>query len=222
MSAEERLPGIGILGGTFDPVHLGHLHAAAAVKKKLGLAEVRLIPAATPPHRGTPSASGRDRLAMVELAVRDYPGLVADGRELRRPGKSYTIETLQDLGAELPGRMLYLILGADAFLGLATWHRWRELGNFARLVVVDRPGAPELDAPEPLAAWLAARKIGRGQKTGGEVLFLEVPPWPIAASEIRARFQRGEAVADLLPPAVLAYIHEHHLYQRQVDGGKKA
>jgi len=215
-----RLPGLGILGGTFDPVHLGHLRAAAAVREKLGLAEVRLIPAALPPHRDAPSASNRDRLAMVALAVRDFPGLLADDREMRRPGKSYTIDTLRELRAEFPSRALYLIVGADAFLGLATWHRWRELTDFAHLVVVDRPGVPGLKPSEPLAGWLSARH-GSADGGSGSVMFLEVPPWPIAARDIRRRIGRGEEVADLLPPAVLAYIRQHRLYQWQADGSTK-
>lgn len=222
MNGVQQSAGIGFLGGTFDPVHLGHLHAAAAVREKLGLEQVRLIPAASPPHRGSPCAGDRDRLAMVELAVRDFPGLAADGRELDRPGKSYTIDSVRELRAEFPDHRLYLILGADAFLGLAGWHRWRELADFAHLVVVDRPGIPGLPPPEPLASWLASRQSVSAKAKSGSVLHLEVPPWPIAASEIRARLQRGEEVANLLPPAVLAYIRQHHLYQRQVDGGKKA
>lgn len=212
--------GIGILGGTFDPVHLGHLHAAAAVRDALGLAEVRLIPAARPPHRSLPQASDRDRLAMVRAAVRGDPGLIADDRELLRQGKSYTIDTLIELRHESPDRPLYLILGADAFAGLPSWHRWRELGDYAQLVVVDRPGAAPARPTELRPDELAQHRDADAPPgaRAGQVLFLAVPPWPIAASEIRARLGRGEAVSDLLPAAVLAYIQSHHLYQRQADG----
>lgn len=215
--------GLGILGGTFDPVHRGHLQAALRVREALGLAEVHLIPAAMPPHRAKPLASDIDRLAMVQAAVAGICGLVADGRELARPGPSYTYDTLRELRAEFPARPLYLIVGADAFRGFDTWHRWRELVDFAHVVVVDRPGAGPPTVSATLSTWLRQRpamKMKRDAPAGG-VHFLSLPPVDISASDIRERLARGAPVGDLLPAAVLAYIHSHHLYQRRADGNAK-
>src|SRR5450631_1836081 len=133
---------LGIVGGTFDPIHYGHLRLAAEVSAALGLFQVRLIPAGIPPHRPPPVASGADRLAMTELGCAEFPGLVADRREILRPGPSYTVATLQALHAEDTTRPLALIIGSDAFAGLAGWHRWEQLFTLAHMVVVERPGAP--------------------------------------------------------------------------------
>ncbi len=131
---------IALLGGTFDPVHYGHLRFADDVRRALGLDEVRLLPARDPPHRAGPAATAADRLAMLRLAVAEFPGLAVEERELRRDGKSYTVLTLEELRHEDPQRPLWLLLGADAFLGLPTWHRWREVFALAHVVVVARPG----------------------------------------------------------------------------------
>lgn len=212
--------GLGVLGGTFDPVHLGHLQAAIRAREVLGLEEVRLIPAARPPHRARPTTSDRDRLAMVQAAVAGIEGLAADGRELARAGPSYTYDTLRELRGESPSRPLFLILGADAFRGLASWHRWRELIELAHLAVVNRPGADREALPAPLAAWVAEHQArpAAAEAPAGGLCFLDIRPLPISASDVRARLARGDSVADLLPPAVLAYIRSHHLYHRQADG----
>ncbi len=131
---------LGIVGGTFDPIHYGHLRLAAEVMKALGLPEVRMIPAGVPPHRAPPVASAADRMAMTELGCAEFPGLIADGREIARPGPSYTVVTLQSLHAEDPTLPLALIIGSDAFAGLAGWHKWEQLFTLAHLVVVQRPG----------------------------------------------------------------------------------
>ncbi|CAG0989015.1 nicotinate-nucleotide adenylyltransferase [Burkholderiales bacterium] len=212
--------GLGVLGGTFDPVHLGHLQAALRAREALGLEEVRLIPAARPPHRARPRTADHHRLAMVQAAVADIEGLAADGRELSRPGPSYTFDTLRELRGESPSRPLFLILGADAFRGLASWHRWQELAELAHLAVVNRPGTDRDELPAALAAWVAKHQIrpARPGAPAGGLCFLDIQPLPISASDIRLRLSRGDSVADLLPPAVLAYIRSHHLYQRQADG----
>ena len=217
---------IALLGGTFDPVHYGHLRFADDVRRALRLSDVRLIPARDPPHRAGPAATPADRLAMLRLGTAEFPGLVVDDRELRRDGKSYTVLTLEELRREDSLRPLWLLLGADAFHGLPAWHRWREIFALAHVVVVARPGvALTADLPEELAAeW--HRRLTRDPavlfSTPAGAIFEEgVSPQPIAATEIRAQLARGDkgrsAVAGLLPPAVLAYIDQHHLYSIPKD-----
>ena len=133
---------IALLGGTFDPIHYGHLRTAAEVRSALDFAEARLIPTGNPPHRPPPVASAEHRLAMTEIGCAEFPGLMADGREVRNPRLSYTVSTLQDLHSEQPKLPLALIVGSDAFANLIQWHHWEQLFTLAHLVVVERPGAP--------------------------------------------------------------------------------
>jgi nicotinate-nucleotide adenylyltransferase len=214
-------PPLALLGGTFDPVHYGHLRLADDVRKALRLSEVRLVPAGDPPHRRPPHAAARDRVAMLNLAVDAFPGLVVDTREIDRRGKSYTVDTLAGLRSEMPDRPLLLLMGADAFRGLPTWHRWRELFELAHLVVVPRPGvAIDADLPAELAVeWHARRRDDSAalRSTPAGTIFVQpVTPQVISSSELRAALARGGArsveIAGLLPPAVLAYIESNGLY----------
>src|SRR5436305_7804547 len=125
---------LGLLGGTFDPVHYGHLKLADDVRAALALPEVRLLPAGDPPHRNAPHASAIDRLAMLDLGCQEFPALSIDPREIRRGGKSYTVLTLDELRIEDPRRPLLWIIGADSLVGLPQWHRWREVFDLAHLV----------------------------------------------------------------------------------------
>ena len=213
---------VAILGGTFDPVHYGHLHLADDVRKSLGLREVRLVPAADPPHRAAPRTSARDRVAMLELAVRDFPGLVVDTREIDRGGKSYTVNTLENLRAERARAPLWLLMGADQFRSLPGWHRWRELFDLAHVVVVPRPGsALESDLPDAVAEELAARRVrdpaDLRSTIAGSIYVQPVAPHPISSTAIRSALgaDDGDPVefAGLLPPAVLAYIESNGLYR---------
>jgi len=217
---------VALLGGTFDPVHYGHLRFADAVRRALGLSEVRLVPAGDPPHRDTPMAPAADRLAMLKLAVSEFPGLVVDDRELRRAGKSYTVDTLTDLRREYPGHPLLLLLGADAFRGLPAWHRWRELFGLAHLVVVERPGVDlEAALPAPLLAILRQRQVAGPEnllaRPAGAILLQPIAPTAVSATSIRNHVAQGSDAAKLnrglLPPAVLAYIDLHHLYRPRSD-----
>ena len=217
---------IAILGGTFDPVHYGHLRFADDVRRALGLAEVRLVPTADPPHRDRPTASAADRLAMLRLAVAEFPGLAVDDRELRRAGKSFTVLTLEELRGEFPGSPILVLLGADAFRGLPFWHRWRELFGLAHFVVVERPGVSlEAGLPAPLhAIWRERRVDDPGiliSRPAGAIFVQPIAPVDVSATLIRDRVAHegnaGTKWRGLLPPAVLAYIERHHLYLRGSD-----
>ena len=217
---------VALLGGTFDPVHYGHLRFADDARRALGVAEVRLVPARDPPHRSGPAAPAADRLAMLRLGAAEFPGLAIDERELARPGKSYTVLTLEELRGEDPARPLLLLVGADAFRGLPTWHRWREIFALAHVVVVARPGvALEADLPEPLAAEWHARRTGDPaalfSAPAGAIYEARVSPQPISATVIRAQLARGPAgraaVDGLLPRDVLTYIDRHRLYSPPTD-----
>ncbi|MFO1303453.1 MAG: nicotinate-nucleotide adenylyltransferase [Burkholderiales bacterium] len=215
---------IALLGGTFDPVHNGHLGLASDVRRALALSEVRLVPAGDPPHREGPSASGRDRLAMLRLAVADQPGLVVDPREVLRPGKSYTVLTLEELRQGSPARPLLLLVGADAFLGFPTWHRWKELFALAHIVVVARPGVVLAPAGELGREW-KSRLVDKPDllfsRPAGSIYVQPIAPMPVSATEVRAQLARGaagrEAASQSLPPAVLRYIDQHHLYHGPID-----
>jgi len=205
------LPGgtktIAILGGTFDPVHLGHLRVAWEAAEALD-AEVRLMPAHVPPHRPAPLASAAQRVAMLEAALAGQDRLTLDTRELRRDGASYTFDTLCELRRELGAEQrLILLLGADAFAGLPTWHRWRELLDQAHVVVLTRPGhgAP---LPAELGAEIAPRRVASGAQlrlaAAGKVMDLPVTPLEISASAVRALLASGREPRWLLPDALCA------------------
>lgn len=217
---------IGLMGGTFDPVHYGHLRAADEVRTALGLAEVRLVPAGDPPHRAAPSASAEQRLAMLDLAVPEFPGLVVDPREIARDGKSYTVLTLEELRAEVPARPLVLIVGMDAFAGFPTWHRWREVFTLAHVVVVTRPGASTDGAIVGALRdeWDARATIDAStleSALAGTIFVQPIRPQPISSTVIRRALAHGHVgvaeVRGLLPPAVLAYIDRNQLYRPRTD-----
>jgi nicotinate-nucleotide adenylyltransferase len=211
---------LALLGGTFDPVHYGHLRLAEDVRRALAPLEVRLVPARDPPHRRAPAASAADRLAMLRLAVADFPALSIDERELVRAGKSYTVLTLEELRAESPERPLALVLGADALLGLPEWHRWQEVLTLAHLIVAARPGtilAMDAMPPHLRREWEARVQPDAAllrRSPGGSILVQPVTPQPISATAVRDALAR-RALSDvrgLLPPAVLTYIENHRLY----------
>ncbi len=213
---------LGLFGGTFDPVHLGHLRLAEEAREALGLASVRWIPAGQPPHRGAPRLSGAHRLAMVRLAVAGNPAFQVDGAEVESTGPSYTVTTLECLRQELgPEQPLVLLLGADAFAGLPGWHRWQALLGLAHLVVLHRPGyalAASALAPE-LGQLLAARQTGDPARLAGApagaILALPMTQLDISATHIRQLLAAGRSARYLLPPAVLDYIDQHQLYRNK-------
>ena len=206
------MPPLGVFGGTFDPIHYGHLRLAEDMADALGLERVLFIPAGQPPHRGAPRTEARHRLAMVCRAVAGNPRFVADAREIERDAPSYTVDTLAALRAELGDeRPLWLLLGADAFLGLPTWHDWRRLFDLANLAVATRPGASLAEAmPAALKAELAQRQGTAGP--AGAVRLRDTPPLDISATAIRDTLARHRSARYWLPDAVLDYIQEQKLY----------
>lgn len=196
---------VGIFGGTFDPIHYGHLRTAFELVQGLALAQVRFLPTGDPPHREAPLAPGALRLEMVRAAVAGEPAFAVDDREIRRSGRSYTFDTLTGLRAELPGRPLCLLLGMDAFLGMPTWHRWREIFDLAHVVVAHRPGwkAP---ITGPLGEIMVDRGTGSVRElhaaTHGRILIQSVTQLEIASTDLRQLILTGRDLRYLVPEAV--------------------
>ncbi|HEX6829723.1 MAG TPA: nicotinate-nucleotide adenylyltransferase [Burkholderiales bacterium] len=209
---------VGILGGTFDPIHFGHLRLAIEAAEICGLAEVRLIPAGTPPHRPPPVANARHRLEMASLATAGCPRLRVDEREAFKTAPCYTVETLAELRAQLGDAVpLCLIVGRDQYLDLAAWHRWRELFGLCHLVVAERPGVGARRKPEgPLAEEDSARTRDDPRvlcgRPAGAIVPIAITALDISASDIRARLAAGRSVRYLLPDPVLDYIRANSLY----------
>jgi nicotinate-nucleotide adenylyltransferase len=208
---------VGVLGGTFDPIHYGHLRPALELLETLELAEIRFVPCRIPAHRGTPRVTAEQRLALVRLATDDQPGFVTDDRELRREGPSYMVDTLASLRGDLGGETpLCLIVGTDAFRELHTWRRWRDLSELAHIVVMQRPGVLKPFQPA-LEEFVAPRVVHDAfalrRKPAGRILFQPVTQLNISATRIRALLARGQSPRYLLPETVLAFIHDRALYR---------
>ncbi len=211
---------LGLFGGTFDPVHYGHLRLAEESIAHLGLGGVRWIPAGQPPHRGVPQVTAAQRLAMVRQAVDGNPRFSVDPAEVDAAVPSYTVLTLERLRRELgPDRPLVLLVGADAFAGLATWHRWRDLFALAHVAVSHRPGFPVEPAslPTELAGEFAGRRLadaaGLRQAPAGGIVTFAMTQLAISATQIRKLLANGLSARYLLPDDVLDYIQTHSLYR---------
>jgi nicotinate-nucleotide adenylyltransferase len=206
---------IGIFGGTFDPIHCGHLRTAFELWQELRLEEVRILPAGTPPHRDQLYASAGMRLQMVRAAIQDQPSFVVDDREVRRTGVSYSVDTLTELRQEYPGRSLCLLLGMDAFLGLPHWHRWRELLTLAHIVVAHRPGwhAP---TSGPLGQVMVEHGTGSirdlHEQPAGRVYVHAGTQLEISSTELRALLVAGRDPRYLVPEEVRQIIFETRCY----------
>jgi len=208
--------GTGVFGGTFDPVHIGHLRTALELRARLGMRVMRLVPCGVPPHRPQPRASAAHRLAMLRAAIAGEPGLVADDRELNRAGPSYSIDTLRELRAEIgPDEPLYLCIGMDSLTTLAQWHHWRQLTEVAHIVVAARPGWL-LPSAARIADWIAVHRVASvTDLTGmpaGKLLLLDLTLLPVSATAIRVALAQGESVRYLVPDPALHYIETQHLY----------
>jgi nicotinate-nucleotide adenylyltransferase len=195
---------IGILGGTFDPVHYGHLRPALDILQQLGLAQVRFIPNRLPPHRETPLLSDQQRAELVQLAIQDTPGFVLDERELLREGPSYMVDTLQSLKADYPHDTLCLIVGMDAFNGLPQWHRWQSILELCHIVVTRRPKEKLADfaSQMPFSACFCDQPKSLLQRPAGQILLQSVTQLDISASQIRRYLSRGQSTQYLLPETV--------------------
>jgi nicotinate-nucleotide adenylyltransferase len=192
---------IGVFGGTFDPIHVGHLEVAEACGATLGLDPVLVIPSSQPPHRAAPRASAADRLAMVELAVKDRPPLLASDIEVRRGGVSYTVDTVRGLAATYPDAELVLLLGWDAAAEFHRWHEAGAIGELARVAVFNRTGStPEGGGLE-----------GLGLPPGA--LYVEVPSPSVSATSVREALTQDASGASFVPESVAAYIRGHDLYR---------
>lgn len=206
---------IGLLGGMFDPVHIGHLRPAIELHDRLALDELRLVPCAVPGHRGDASLDASHRVALLEAAVADIPGLRVDDRELRLPPPSYTVQTLRDLRDECPDDDFILAMGEDAFRGFCRWREWQAILELADVVVMHRPGTVE-DLDPQVSALLRECKVdvdalGRPGRHG-RIAMLEVTPLAVSSTAIRDMLKRGEDPRFLVPEPVRQLILENNFY----------
>ena len=208
--------GIAVFGGTFDPVHIGHLQSALEVQQALNLAAVRLIPAFVPPHREQTRSNAEHRLAMVELAVQSCAQLVVDDREITRGGPSYTFDTLCSIRSEIGTLPLITIMGVDSFVTLPSWYRWQEILEQSHILVLDRPGWDWV-LPDVLESIVQARFVREPQRladtAAGWIGRLQTTQLEISATHVRALIQAGVSTGYLLPERVKKYIEQHGIYR---------
>lgn len=206
---------IGVFGGTFDPVHFGHLRPALEVLQGLQLQEIRWIPCRQPPHRDMPIVDSCLRVEMLETAIKDVKGMHVDTREIEREGPSYMVDTLESLRNETGDTPLYLLMGMDAFCGFDRWHKWRKILELSHLVLMQRPNSNEPEAGE-LAEFLSAHRCEdieeiRSEKAG-RILFFPVTQMDISASKIRNTLREGKSLRYLMPDTVIDIIERKGLY----------
>ena len=204
---------IGIYGGTFNPVHYGHLRTALEVSEIFVLHELRFLPCAQPAHRTEPEVSAEARVQMLQLAIKDYPQLSCDIRELERAGPSYMVDTLASIRAEIDAAPLLLFIGTDAFNGLTLWHRWQALFEYAHIVVMTRPGYQ----PNSLIDFFLDRQVDDRHSLkscpSGKIYFQQVTQLEISASFIRKAIAEQKNISFLLPESVIEYIQAKRLYR---------
>ncbi len=199
---------LGILGGTFDPVHYGHLLLAEICRQQLDLAEVRLIPAGNPPHKSDQKITdGHTRADMLQLAVSGYPEFIVDRREIRRKGPSFTVDTLGELNSEFQEAELFFIVGADSLRDLPTWREPEKIASLATIVAVNRPGWPA-PTPEQITAWV-------GPELAGKIQTVTMPGADLSASELRRRVRSRLGLRFMTPRAVEVFIEQHDVYSKE-------
>ena len=199
------MPRIGLFGGTFDPIHNGHLHIARSFADELDLESVILLPAGDPYHKTTPRTAAHHRLAMAEIAAQADSRLAVSDCDIVRQGATYTHDTVQIFRQHFPAAELWLLIGMDSLLQLHTWHRWQDLVRQCRIAAAPRPGSSLAQAPAPLQTWLAEAL------PQGRLHILQAEPLPISSSQIRQQLATEHTSPDI-PPEVLSYIQQHQLY----------
>ena len=206
---------IGLFGGTFDPIHLGHIKIAENLIDALELQAMHFIPNKDPMHRHQPEASAKHRMAMVKIATAKNPKFIVNDVEIRRPGPTYTIDTITNIRKQIPDQPLCLILGKDAFTMMHTWCHWKSIPELVHLVIINRPGVP-LSYEPWMKNLLQEREVHDVRKLrskpGGYILQYEIEPLRISATEIRKKLSKSEDSSEELLPEVLRYIQQHHLY----------
>lgn len=210
---------IGIYGGTFNPIHYGHLRTALEVSELFALNELRLLPCAQPPHRAAPEVSAEMRLQMLKLAIKGCSQFACDTRELERAGPSYMVDTLASIRAEIAtNTSLLLFIGTDAFNGLTAWHCWQSLFDYAHIVVMTRPHFK----PDTLSAFYTDKLVDDRQSLksypSGKIYFQQVTQLDISATAIRRLFAEQKSTSFLLPESVIEYIQAKRLYRKKNKG----
>jgi len=211
---------VGIFGGTFNPIHFGHLRIAQELADALALDEVKFVPSANPPHKNNVMASAERRCAMVKMTIADNPLFSVDELELNRGGASYTIDTLISLRESLgKDSSLCLMMGSDAFIQLNTWNRWQELLDYAHIVLVQRPSAnPQEALPSEVKALLRDHYTDQhadlNNENSGAIIMQQIAARDVSSTHIRHLLQHGESVRHLMPDVVVKYINQHQLYQK--------
>jgi len=204
----------GIFGGTFDPIHIGHVATVRDVIERCNLDQVRYLPASIPPHRSLPGVSAQQRLEMVKIALADEPAMIIDDLELRREGRSYTIDTVQALQQRFPKSTFSLILGLDALLGFDRWHRWQELLELINIIAMVRPG---WQPPDPLPDWwqnaVSRDPTKHDTPDTVKIKLVDIDPVDVSATRIRQGIADGDDMGAFLHPGVWQYIQTHGLYE---------
>jgi nicotinate-nucleotide adenylyltransferase len=206
---------VGVYGGTFDPVHFGHLRTVLDVKEALGLQQVRLVPCSQPVHRGQPGATVEQRFTMLQKATEGLSGFVIDSREMGRDQPSYMIETLRSLRKQFPQQPLLLIIGGDAFGDIEKWFQWQQLFDYAHVVVMQRPGShfENVNMQPFLQAKVTHKATDLAWLNHGHLYFQPVIQLDISATQIRQKVARHESIDFLLPDNIIKYITDNDLYQ---------
>jgi nicotinate-nucleotide adenylyltransferase len=207
---------IGILGGTFDPVHIGHLRLGLEIREQFKLDEIRFIPLNIPPHRAAPVAGSEHRFNMLQAAIRDLDGFVVDDREINRDEVSWTIDTVRSLRSDYPHQPLCLLMGEDAFATLDSWRSWQELADYVHIILAGRPLEQPIEYSAPVRSFYDARVVPAsdmpGKRTCGHICRAEMPVLNVSSTRLRQLYAGGRSTDFLVPPGVHEYIISHKLY----------